>query len=1170
MRLTTSRLAGIALATVLGLAILLAIAVGALVNTEAGTSWLLQKSTHLTDGALTLGKHRGSLANGLSVESVSWKQDRLRFELDRVEVEVSWLDLLDGALTVDSLVAAGVVIHWQAGTSSPTALPTLPEPPLPITLRRMSAKIVRWQSGDSAPITLDSVTLVAHWDSGGLEIRSVDVDGPFGNVQGAANVDGEAPHNLSGRLRVQALLPDLPDLQAELAVSGGLANPILGAEIEAPYTASLVIKTSHSGDYSLAGPVSIGLHDLKTSWPQIRVAGPIEGTGRGAEMDYRTQLLVDWEGQPLVTVPLTIAGSVSPSGTAIDELLIGKVAEQLHGTGTIDWDGEMRAQFELSIDKINPESWWETWPKDLPAVLNGTAQVAMTSSGNGADLEVEVLQLDLDGRVRELPFQLSAVGGLDGKTWNINKFTAQYGHSLVEISGSKNEAIELVATLETPDLGEWLSEARGRASVGLRVQGNPADPQFMLTVSGEWFGWGDRDLTRLILEADGSLRRHRVSLQISLAEFPVDVAWSGALEHAGMRPSDYRAELTKLSLRVPALVDRPEWTLEDPDRTRTWKSTGSVHWQPGQIAVEPSCLVSVNSRLCVAGEWQAQGGSGTLSLKNMPLPGLIGQLPNNYELDGAADLFGSWRFDPAAKVQWQPDFTLSTSSIVISSPNVDPENQGSASAGSVIDEPALEPFRVHPIQVTLKSTDAGPWLFALRQPDVPVRGLAGDATLYFETSDWRASRIAGSFNAALADVALLETVLPYATDLEGAASGEVTLAGTLGDPVLEGVLQWTRGKFQQPEQGLSWTNVSMEVAFPSLTDQGVRRIEVLGQGTSGDGTLALKGAVDWTGNIKTSVGDGRLTGDVVRVLNTDLAQIQASPDVTVHLEQGLVTLAGEVLIPKARVRIRERPVSAVTVSGDQRIGGPAAETIQKTTYSVRADINLRFGEDVQFTGFGLDTTLGGSVALKQRGRSTTANGSIVTRKGTYTAYGQKLAVNRGRLLWSDTPLLKPAIDVDASRAPSKEVTVGLRASGAIERPEVKLYSVPGMPQSEQLSWLLFGRPLQSASSAETSVMNEAALALGVRAGDFLTKRLGGGLGLDQVGIEVPAGEGNETAALVLGKYLTPDLYVSYGISLLQALSTLRIEYALSQDWRVVTESSAERNSADVFFVKERK
>ena len=1169
MKLTTSRLTGITLATVLGLAILLAMAVAALVNTESGTSWLLQQSNRLTDGALSLGKHRGSLANGLSVESVSWKQDRLRFELARVEVEVSWLDLLDGALTVDSLVAAGVAIHWQSGTSSP-AQPTLPEPPLPITLRRMSAKIVRWQSGDSAPITLDSVTLVAHWDTGGLEIRSVDVDSPFGNVQGAANVDGDAPYDLSGRLRVQARLPDLPDLQAELAVSGGLANPVFGAEIEAPYTASLVIKTSHSGDYSLAGPVSIGLHDLKTSWSQIRVAGQIEGTGRGAEMDYRTQLLVDWEGQPLATVPLTIAGSVSPSGTAINELLIEQGAAQLRGTGRIDWDGEKRAQLELTIDKLNPGSWWKTWPENLPATINGTVQLAMTRSRNGADMELQVPQLDLAGRVRDLPFQLSAVGRLDGKSWNLNKFTAQYGRSLVVVSGSKNQVIDLVATLEAPDLGEWLSEARGRGAAGLRVQGNPADPQLMFTMSGNEMGWGARDLTRLNLQAEGSLTRHRVSLQISPAEFPVDVAWSGTLEHAGMRPSDYRADLTKLSLRVPALVDRPLWTLEDPECTRTGKSVGGVHWQPGQIALEPSCLVSVNSRLCVAGEWQAQGGSGTLSLKNMPLPGLVGGLPENHELGGTVDLFGSWRFDPAAKVQWQPDFTLSTSSIVISSPNVEPENQGSEAAGSDTDEPAPEPFRVHPIQVTLKSTDTGPWLFALGQPDEPVRGLTGDATLYLETSDWWASRIAGSFHAGLADVALLETVLPYATDLEGAASGEVILAGTLGNPLLEGVLQWTRGKFRLLEQGLSWTNVSMEVAFPSLTDQGVRRIEVLGQGSSGDGTLALKGSVDWTGDIKTSAGDGRLIGEGVRVLNTDLAQIQASPDVTVHLEQGLVTLAGEVLIPKARVRIRERPVSAVTVSGDQRIGGPTAETVKKAAYLVRADINLRFGEDVQFTGFGLDTTLGGSVALKQRGRSTTANGSIITRKGTYTAYGQKLAVNRGRLLWSDTPLLKPAIDVDASRTPSKEVTVGLRASGAIERPEVKLYSVPGMPQSEQLSWLLFGRPLQSASSAETSVMNEAALALGVRAGDFLTKRLGGGLGLDQVGIEVPAGEGNETAALVLGKYLTPDLYVSYGISLLQALSTLRIEYALSQDWRVVTESSAERNSADVFFVKERK
>ena len=182
MKLAISKLTGIALATVLGvttlLAVLLAIAVGALVGTDAGTSWLLQKSTLWTKGALTLGAHQGSLVSGLSVESVSWKQERLTVDLDRVEVEVSWLDLLDGALTVDSLVADNVAIHWQSEPLSSRSLPALPQPFLPITVRRLAAKNVRLRSGDSTPITLDAITLAARWDTEGLAIRSVEVESP--------------------------------------------------------------------------------------------------------------------------------------------------------------------------------------------------------------------------------------------------------------------------------------------------------------------------------------------------------------------------------------------------------------------------------------------------------------------------------------------------------------------------------------------------------------------------------------------------------------------------------------------------------------------------------------------------------------------------------------------------------------------------------------------------------------------------------------------------------------------------------------------------------------------------------------------------------------------------------------------------------------------------------
>ena len=419
------------------------------------------------------------------------------------------------------------------------------------------------------------------------------------------------------------------------------------------------------------------------------------------------------------------------------------------------------------------------------------------------------------------------------------------------------------------------------------------------------------------------------------------------------------------------------------------------------------------------------------------------------------------------------------------------------------------------------------------------------------------------------DLALFESVLPEFADLEGALEASLDLRGTLGQPDLSGQARLSDGRAQIPEAGIRLKDITLDVSIASLLDAPSRSVEIRGSASSGDGSLALEGTMAWTGDTETLTGSGRLYGENFRAMDTDLAKITVTPDLTMRIDGRKITVEGNVDLPKASVTIRELPPSAVDVSADQRIAG-LEPAVRNPAVEVIADIGLRFGDEVHFTGFGLDAGLEGTLRLRQRDSRTTANGSIYTRGGFYEAYEQRLSINRGRLFWSDTPLVSPAVALDASRTPRPEVTVGLRASGSLERPTVALYSTPAMPESEQLAYLLFGRPLQSASTGETSMMNEAAYALGIRAGNFLTERFGGRLGFDQLGIEVPAGAGNASAALVLGKYLTPDLYVSYGLSLLESLSTLRIEYALSRRLRVVTESSAERNSADLYYAVERR
>jgi translocation and assembly module TamB len=60
----------------------------------------------------------------------------------------------------------------------------------------------------------------------------------------------------------------------------------------------------------------------------------------------------------------------------------------------------------------------------------------------------------------------------------------------------------------------------------------------------------------------------------------------------------------------------------------------------------------------------------------------------------------------------------------------------------------------------------------------------------------------------------------------------------------------------------------------------------------------------------------------------------------------------------------------------------------------------------------------------------------------------------------------------------------------------------------------------------------------------------------------------EESSLVLGKYLSPRMYISYAVGLFDQLNTFRIRYSLSKRWAVQTEAGV-ATGADLLFSMER-
>ncbi|HSR65440.1 MAG TPA: translocation/assembly module TamB domain-containing protein, partial [Xanthomonadaceae bacterium] len=252
-------------------------------------------------------------------------------------------------------------------------------------------------------------------------------------------------------------------------------------------------------------------------------------------------------------------------------------------------------------------------------------------------------------------------------------------------------------------------------------------------------------------------------------------------------------------------------------------------------------------------------------------------------------------------------------------------------------------------------------------------------------------------------------------------------------------------------------------------------------------------------------------------------------------------------------------------SPDVVVLDPARPAAAGIATPVALDLTLALGKDVRLDGYGLAGTLAGSLHVRSApARAMSATGTLEVG-GRYTAYGQKLDITRGRLSWNNSPIDDPLLDLRAERDVG-DVTAGIDVSGHATRPQADVWSDPATDQSQALALLALGRPLSSASEQETRQVNAASAALSA-GGSLLASQLGARLGLDTAGVGDSRALGG--SVLGIGKYLSPRVYVGYGVSLLGSGQVLTLKYLIRRGVDVEIESSTVENRASLNWRKEK-
>ncbi len=310
-------------------------------------------------------------------------------------------------------------------------------------------------------------------------------------------------------------------------------------------------------------------------------------------------------------------------------------------------------------------------------------------------------------------------------------------------------------------------------------------------------------------------------------------------------------------------------------------------------------------------------------------------------------------------------------------------------------------------------------------------------------------------------------------------------------------------------------------------------------------------------------GEGRISGDSFTAVDVPELSLEVSPDVRWRVEGRQVRLDGEIAIPRARIEPRDLS-GAVQTSPDAVIVGTDGEAPETAAgWQVFADVAVDLGADVHVDAFGLDARLGGKIEVRERpGQLTTATGElrVEDEEGTYTIYRQSLEIERGRVLFDGGPVADPGLDVRAVRRP-RDVTVGVNVRGTLREPRATLFSEPPLPESQQLSYLIAGVPLGESSGNDRSAMAAAAAAI---ATSEQGQAIAGKFGIQEVTVDRGEAGSGEGASLVLGRYLSPRLYIGYGIGLAEQADSVRMRYELTRRWSVEARSGSAA-SADLLY-----
>ena len=848
----------------------------------------------------------------------------------------------------------------------------------------------------------------------------------------------------------------------------------------------------------------------------------------------------------------------------------------IKGDGQLTWYQGLAWRSHLQFEDLKTEAWLPS----VTAQITGLSEVAGQWSPQHKSLQLA--QTQLQGTFKGLPLninssqfnvdmsqfsvahiprfntqetqiiwgdnQLKLDGGLTQNTWNLIADTQfnDLNQLLPQLQGQINGMIEVRDQHEKPSvtMDLWAKDLAIDQKISIdsaTLHGTLqalGEQQSQLQLSAHQVLVANRVIPDMGIALNGTQKQHQLVWQLSADPVTAEGVLQGALDDK----LNWQGQSESGMVKVQDFL----WVQQQPFAL-IWQM------QQKQVSMAAHCWQAEQAQLCNQDVFLA---SPTQAHANIAL--------NQLEISRLSALFPeglAWRgaLEGQAALDWVANQPPHFSAKLLT-------NNGEL--GLVQDDGEALTFPYHQLRLTAKDDAENniAFRFDMQAPNMG-QGYV-DARINPQTTPYQ---INGAMLLEKVNLAILKPFLPNMRHL----AGEMNLSGGLTGDITRPDFY---GEFSLKDGEALAKNIPIDITQTNI-QASIRGKEATIQGrlNSGGGVANMLGQAQWhelTPSLVLNVEGNRL-----ELAQKPLFTAKVSPKIKLNIEPYLVNVSGEALVEDALLKPENLSDKAIPLSADIRIDDLLSKDNIKVSkkisraWSVNADIDLQLGENVFFSGFGLQSKLTGSLKLQQKPpRVMQAIGEIqLDKEAKYEAYGQRLKIRQGQILFAGS-IAQPALAIEAIKEIDDKV-VGVRVDGRANLPNLSLFADTAMSQDEMLGYLLLGRPLyqdgqlaildtNNTGRNDGALLASAALSLGVKSGQGLASGIGTALGVKDVALSAE-GSGDDTQFTVSG-YLTPSLYLRYGVGVFTPVNKVTLRYKLNKNLYLEAVSSLE-SALDLFY-----